>query len=90
MRLIDSTDGQTVLTESHPQALDITAEYWRAYFEWRSTYGLHDDCMRELLAAIRVEAESSTVAVEQRVKLCALARMIEVALEGDRLANRAA
>lgn len=64
---------------------DIIADYWRAYFEWRSAYGLGDDCMRELVAAIRVEAASITIQPEQQVRLQALARMIEVELDREQL-----
>lgn len=90
MRSIDSTDGRSVLIRSYTREPDIAAEYWQVYFEWRSTYGLHDDCMHELLAAICVEAGKPTIEPDQQVKLNALVRMIEVELEGDRLANRAA
>ena len=65
------------------QQRDITADYWRAYFEWRSQYGLGDECMRELIAAIRVEAEQTTIESDQQARLIALANMIEVELEGQ-------
>lgn len=67
---------------------DIMADYWSAYFEWRSQYGLGDECMRELIAAIRVEADRATIESDQQARLMALANMIEVELEG--LAMRAA
>lgn len=69
---------------------DVVADYWRAYFEWRATYGLSDACMGELLAALRVEADKPGIDVDQKAKLDALARMIEVELAGEDAAKRAA
>lgn len=70
--------------------IDIVADYWRAYFEWRAAYGLSDDCVKELLGAIRVEIAAPTITQEQVTYLKALERMIEVDLEDDRQARRAA
>jgi hypothetical protein len=69
---------------------DITADYWRAYFEWRATYGLSDDCIKELLAAIRVELAAQNIAPEEQVRLNTLAAMIEVELEDDRQTRQVA
>ena len=65
------------------QQREITADYWRTYFEWRSQYGLGDECMRELIAAIRVEAEQASIESDQQARLIALTNMIEVELEGQ-------
>lgn len=62
----------------------ITADYWRAYFEWRATYGLSDECMKELLAAVCAELDCGTKTPEQIEALKALAMLIEVELEDDR------
>ncbi len=61
---------------------DITADYWRAYFEWRSAYGLADDCMHELLAAVRVAIESPATDAAQQARLQVLARMLATELGG--------
>ncbi len=71
------------MAKNETQQRDITADYWRAYFEWRSQYGLGDECMRELIAAIRVEADRTTIESDQYSRLIALANMIEVELEGQ-------
>jgi hypothetical protein len=70
--------------------IDVIADYWRAYFEWRAAYGLSDDCVKELLGAIRVEITSPTITQDQVDHLRALERMIEVDLEDDRQTRRAA
>lgn len=69
---------------------DIVANYWQAYFEWRTAYGLSDTCMGELLAALRVEADAPSISPEQRTRLNALARMIEMELIAERDTRRAA
>lgn len=69
---------------------DVITDYWRAYFEWRATYGLSDACMGELLAALRVEADAPSIDADQKAKLEALARMIEVELADEHAARRAA
>ena len=76
------------MAKNETQQRDITADYWRAYFEWRSQYGLGDECRRELSAAIRVEADRATIESYQQARLMARANMIEVELEV--LAMRAA
>ena len=62
------------------QRTDLVAEYWQAYFEWRSAYGASDVCMGELLAALRVAANAHGIDDIQRTRLNALARMIEADL----------
>ena len=59
---------------------DVATEYWRAYFEWRAQYGLSDECIQELLAAIRVECESNFIEAEDLARLQRLTRMIEIEL----------
>jgi hypothetical protein len=72
------------------ESQDISADYWRAYFEWRAAYGLSDECMKELLAAIRVAIELNQAVPEQLQNLRWLATLIEVELEDDRQARLAA
>jgi len=59
------------------QQRDITSEYWREYFEWRSMYGLSDECMYELIAAIRAEADHFIEEPAQQLRLLSLANLIE-------------
>lgn len=54
----------------------IATEYWRTYYEWRLAYGLKDNCMDELLAAIRGTLERP-LDIEQRNRLVRLMNMIE-------------
>lgn len=56
---------------------EIVSEYWRTYYEWRGAYGLLDNCMNELLAAILVESEQQSLTEIQRDKLRALVQLIE-------------
>ncbi|MGD9841339.1 MAG: hypothetical protein AB7F79_07925 [Steroidobacteraceae bacterium] len=72
----------------HLEPQDITSDYWRAYLEWRANYGLSDDCIKELLAAIRVEIAADTTSPEQQRQLRKLAAMIEVELEDDQKARQ--
>ena len=66
-------------TSLRPQG-DVVAYYWTAYFEWRTTYALSDDCMFELIAAIRATIDSGMVSGDEAQRLKILARMIEVEL----------
>ena len=63
---------------------DVTTDYWRAYFEWRATYGLSDDCMKELLEAIRVEMTNDAATDDQTKHLKSLEYLIQVEIEDDR------
>jgi hypothetical protein len=56
---------------------DVVAYFWDAYFDWRSKYGLQDECMRELVAAIRVQIDSHIVTGHTAARLKKLAHMIE-------------
>jgi hypothetical protein len=64
--------------------------YWNAYFEWRATYTLKDDCMLELARAIRAEIDSGSVSGEDSVRLKKLARMIETEVAAVAAEDRAA
>lgn len=66
---------------------DLAAEYLQTYLEWRERYGLQDDCMEELLAAVRAECERVHTARHLQGNLRALAQMIETEL---RVAQEAA
>lgn len=56
---------------------DVLAEYIQTFFEWRARYGLADDCMDELRAAVLVESERESLTGEQRRRLRLLAQLIE-------------
>jgi len=56
---------------------DLIAEYMQTFFEWRARYGLADDCMEELRAAVLVDSERDSLTNEQRRRLQLLAQLIE-------------
>lgn len=59
---------------------DLAAEYLQTYLEWRERYGLQDDCMAELLAAVRAECERVHASRHLQSNLRSLAQMIEMEL----------
>lgn len=59
---------------------DLAAEYLQTYLEWRERYGLQDDCMEELLAAVRAECERVHPSRHLQSNLRSLAQMIEMEL----------
>lgn len=61
---------------SNPLNEDPAFEYHRTYLEWRSSYGLGDECMDELHAAIMAECERAPLSDTQRARLQALAQRI--------------
>ncbi len=76
--------------DSELQQRDIVADYRQTYVEWRADYGLSDACMGELLAALCVEADAPSIKPAQRVRLNALARMIEAEMIGASQVRRVA
>lgn len=60
-----------------PNREDVIAEYMQTFFEWRARYGLADDCMEELRAAVLVDSERESLSADQRRRLRLLARLIE-------------
>lgn len=63
--------------ESSATRDDVIAEYMQTFFEWRARYGLADDCMDELRAAVLVDSERESLTEEQRRRLRLLAQLIE-------------
>lgn len=68
---------------------DVVAYFWNAYFEWRAQYSLEDNCMLELVAAIRAEIDAGVVSGDEAARLKKLARMIEVELANSRACHAA-
>lgn len=65
------------MLESKASRDDVIAEYLQTFFEWRARYGLADDCMEELRAAVLVDSEKETLSEDQRRRLRVLAQLIE-------------
>lgn len=62
-------------------SLSLSDYYRRTYFEWRGAYGLGDGCMRELIAAMRVELEQPGLTVQDAQQLKKLIMMVEAELD---------
>ena len=56
---------------------DLIAEYMQTFFEWRARYGLADDCIDELRAAVLADSEAESLTEGQRRRLRLLAQLIE-------------
>lgn len=56
---------------------DTVSYYWRTYYEWRIAYGLQDDCMNELFAAVQLVMEQEPLSDEQLDRLRHLTNIIE-------------
>jgi hypothetical protein len=63
--------------ESSSSREDLIAEYMQTFFLWRARYGLADDCMDELRAAVLADSEREPLTGEQRRRLRLLAQLIE-------------
>ena len=55
---------------------DQVMEYLRLYREMRDAHGINYPCVAELKAAIAFESESSSVPLDQRIRLQCLLRTI--------------
>ena len=56
---------------------DLVADYMQTFFEWRARYGLADDCMEELRAAVLADSDGASLTEQQRCRLRLLAQLIE-------------
>lgn len=54
-------------TQQHSE--DAVTYYWRTYYEWRIAYGLQDQCMDELTAAVQAVMEQESLNGEQSARL---------------------
>lgn len=56
---------------------ETAAYYWRTYYEWRIAYGVQDECMIELIAAVQVALEQTSPDAAQTARLRQLIDVVE-------------
>jgi hypothetical protein len=74
---------------SATQAGELVSYYWNAYFEWRASFSIQDDCMLELARAIRAEIDAGVAPNDDAARLMKLALMIETEVSVHPLQYRA-